>query len=57
MTKKVFVILAVLTLFMSVSAFAQGAGTTTTPTPGGGVRWGDGLRGELLDEAWMWAVP
>jgi hypothetical protein len=23
----------------------------------GGVRWGGGLQGELLDEAWMWSVP
>ena len=23
----------------------------------GGVRWGDGSQGELLDEAWMWSVP
>ena len=37
MTKKVFVILAVLTLLVSVSAFAQATGTTTGGNP---VRWG-----------------
>lgn len=39
MTKKVFIMLAVLTLLVSVSAFAQEAGTTTTSTTSG-VRWG-----------------
>jgi F-type H+-transporting ATPase subunit c len=33
-------ILAVLALFASVSAFAQGPGTTTTTTTATGVRWG-----------------
>jgi F-type H+-transporting ATPase subunit c len=37
--KKLIMILAVLALFASVSAFAQGAGTTTTTTATG-VRWG-----------------
>ena len=38
MNKKLIMILAVLALFASVSAFAQGAGTTTSTTTG--VRWG-----------------
>ena len=38
MNKKLIMILAVLALFASVSAFAQGAGTTPTTTAG--VRWG-----------------
>lgn len=39
MNKKLIMILAMLALFASVSAFAQGAGTTTT-TATTGVRWG-----------------
>jgi F-type H+-transporting ATPase subunit c len=38
--KKLIMILALLALFASVSAFAQGAGTTTTTTTATGVRWG-----------------
>jgi F-type H+-transporting ATPase subunit c len=38
--KKLIMILALLALFASVSAFAQEAGTTTTTTTATGVRWG-----------------
>ena len=38
MSKKAIMILAVLSLFVSVSAFAQGTATTTTA--GSAVRWG-----------------
>ncbi len=40
MTKKIFVILAVITLFMSVAAFAQEAPPGAGNAGAGGVKWG-----------------